>query len=81
MNSWSLSVRERRGAMGPKAKQDSESVAKGIKRNTRRKFNSEKIRNAGLILPLFSDKPPLFPCHHHAAKPVRENKEPRLIAA
>lgn len=31
--------------MGPKAKQDPESVVKEIKRNTRRKFNSEeKIR-------------------------------------
>ena len=31
--------------MGPKAKQDPESVVKQIKRNTRRKFNSEeKIR-------------------------------------
>jgi transposase len=31
--------------MGPKAKQDSESVVKEIKRNTRRTFNSEeKIR-------------------------------------
>jgi transposase len=36
---------ERRKAMGPKAKQDPESVVKEIKRNTRRKFNSEeKIR-------------------------------------
>jgi len=36
---------ERREAMGPKAKQDPESVVKEIKRNTRRKFNSEeKIR-------------------------------------
>lgn len=31
--------------MGPKARKDSESVVKEIKRNTRRKFNSEeKIR-------------------------------------
>ncbi len=31
--------------MGPKAKQDAESVVREIKRNTRRKFNSEeKIR-------------------------------------
>jgi transposase len=36
---------ERREAMGPKAKQDPKSVVKEIKRNTRRKFNSEeKIR-------------------------------------
>jgi transposase len=36
---------ERREAMGPKAKQDLESVVKEIKRNTRRKFSSEeKIR-------------------------------------
>jgi transposase len=36
---------ERGGAMGSKAKQDPESVVKEIKRNTRRKFNSEeKIR-------------------------------------
>ena len=36
---------ERREAMGPKAKQDPESVVREIKRNTRRKFNSEeKIR-------------------------------------
>jgi transposase len=36
---------ERREAMKPKATQDPESVVKEIKRNTRRKFNSEeKIR-------------------------------------
>jgi transposase len=36
---------ERREAMGPKAKQDPESVVREIKRRTRRKFNSEeKIR-------------------------------------
>jgi transposase len=36
---------ERREAMGPKTTQDPESVVKEIKRNTRRKFNSEeKIR-------------------------------------
>jgi len=36
---------ERREAMRPKATQDPESVVKEIKRNTRRKFNSEeKIR-------------------------------------
>ena len=36
---------ERREEMGPKAKQDPESVVREIKRNTRRKFNSEeKIR-------------------------------------
>jgi transposase len=36
---------ERRETMGPKARQDPESVVKEIKRNTRRKFNSEeKIR-------------------------------------
>ena len=36
---------ERREAIGPKAKQDPESVVKEIKRNTSRKFNSEeKIR-------------------------------------
>lgn len=36
---------ERREVMEPKAKEDPESVVKEIKRNTRRKFNSEeKIR-------------------------------------
>jgi transposase len=40
-----MNPRERREAMRPKATQNPESVVKEIKRNTRRKFNSEeKIR-------------------------------------